>query len=96
MDLQIVVKLHNAVDIRLAAAAKQRLVELSGLAGGADDQPLPVLAQETFGNPGPPLEVFDVGIGHQAIQVHPPQIILRQDDDMVGGKLLDHVRPHFA
>ena len=31
-------------------------------------------------------------IGHQPIEVHPPHIILRQDDHMVGRKLLDHVR----
>ena len=96
LDLQIIIKIHNPRDIRLALFIQQGAVQLSRLAGASQDQPLPALLQEAFGNSGPFRIIVQMGLGNQPVQVHAPRVVLRQDDGMVGGKAFDDVRVGIA
>ena len=78
------------------------LEQLTRLAGGADNQPLPVGHQLTFGNGRHPLEVFQVGCRNQLVEVFQSHLVPGQNDDVLGeavglaaqGAQLLHFRVH--
>ena len=55
-----------------------------GLAGGSDDEPLPVGRQLRLGDDGKALEIFQVGGRHQLIQVLEPQLVFSQNNNVLG------------
>ena len=59
-------------------------VKLSRFTGRADNQPLPVGNQLRFGDDGHPAEVFKIGGGDKLIEVLEAQLVLGQDDDVLG------------
>ncbi len=84
LDLQIVIKGRNTLQLVPILVLHHGAEQLAGLAGGADDKPLSVRRQLRFGNDGKALEVVQVGQRHQLIQVLQPQLILGQNDDVLG------------
>ena len=60
LNFQIVVKRGDALQLVPILVVHHCLEQLTRLAGGADNQPLPVGHQLTFGDGGHPLEVFQV------------------------------------
>ena len=93
---QIIIEVHQPCDLRIRGTAKQGLIQLTRLTGGTDDKALPVLVKDALGDSGPSCIVLQVGPTHQAVQVDPPDIILGQDDHMIGGQLSDGGRIHGA
>ena len=81
---QIVVKRRDAPELGPVLVVLHRLEQLPGLAGGADDEPLPVGHQLGFGDDGHPLEVLQVGGGDQLVQVLEAHFVLGQQDDVFG------------
>ena len=60
------------------------LEQLACLAGRADNQPLTVGHQLRFGDDGHAPEILQVGRRHQLVQVLEAQLVLRQNNDMLG------------
>ena len=58
--------------------------QLARLAGRADDQPLPVCHQLRLGDDGYAAEVLQVGGGDKLVQVLEAQLVLSQNDDVLG------------
>ena len=79
-----------------------RLEQLAGFTGGADNQPLPMGHQLTFGNGRHPLEVFQVGCRNQLVEIFQSHLVPGQNDDVLGeavglaaqGAQLLHFRVH--
>ena len=69
LNFQIVVKGRDALQLVPVLVIHHRLEQLAGLAGGADDQALPMGHQLAFGDGGHPLEIFQVGSGDQLIEI---------------------------
>ena len=84
LNFQIVVKRCDAPELGPVLVVLHRLEQLPGLAGGADDEALPVGHQLGFGDDGHPLEVLQVGGGDQLIQVLEAHFVLGQQDDVLG------------
>ena len=61
-----------------------RLEQLTRLAGGADDQALPMGHQLAFGDGGHPLEIFQVGSGDQLIEIFQAHLVPGQNNDVFG------------
>ena len=90
------IKIHDLADLGVRHAPEKRLIKLSRLAGGANDQALPVLVQQAPGEPGIAVKIIDMGAGNQAVQVGPPDIVFCQNNDMVGRELFDPLVVHCA
>jgi len=84
LDLQIVVKRRNALQLRPVLVVGHGAKQLARLAGRADDQPLPVCHQLRFGDDGHAAEVLQVGGGDKLVQVLEAQLVLSQNDDVLG------------
>ena len=84
LNFQIVVKRRDAPELGPVLVVLHRLEQLPGLAGGADDEALPVSHQLGFGDDGHPLEVLQVGGGDQLVQVLEAHFVLGQQDDVLG------------
>ena len=69
LNFQIVVKGRDALQLVPVLVIHHRLEQFTGLAGGADDQALPMGHQLAFGDGGHPLEIFQVGSGDQLIEI---------------------------
>ena len=82
--LQIVVKAGDALQLRPLPVIRHRPEQLARLAGRADDKPLPVSRQLRLGDGGHPVEVLQVGGGDELVQVLQAQLVLRQNDDVLG------------
>ena len=89
LDLQIVVKLCDLFQLFFLRAVHHRAVQLAHAAGGADEQSLPVLQKQAFGDGGAAVEIFQVGLGDHLIQVFQSRPVFGQHDHVVG---LGHVR----
>ena len=93
LDLQIVIEVHYPGDLHVALAVQQGPVELPGLTGAPQYESLPVLLNQALGNPGVPTCVIgQVGLRHQAVEVDAAQVVLGQNDGMVGGRFLHQIR----
>ncbi len=85
LDLQIIVEGGDALELLpILMAVRQCLKQFSRLAGRADDQTLPMGHQLSFGDDRPLVEIFQVGQGDQLEQVLQPQLVFRQQDDVLG------------
>ena len=84
LNFQIVVKRRDAPELGPVLVVLHRLEQLPGLAGGANDEALPVGHQLGFGDDGHPLEVLQVGGGDQLVQVLEAHFVLGQQDDVLG------------
>ena len=84
LDLQIVVKGGDALQLVPVLVVHHRPEQLPGLAGGSDDEPLPVGRQLRLGDDGKALEIFQVGGRHQLIQVLEPQLVFSQNNNVLG------------
>ena len=62
LNLQIVVKIRNTLQLIPVLAVHHRFKKLPRLTGGAHNDPLPVLFQHTFGDDRNTFKVFEVGI----------------------------------
>ena len=51
-----------------------------------------MLLKHAFRNSGHTGEIVQVGPGNHAVQIHPANLIFRQNDDVVGWQLLNGVR----
>ena len=69
LDFQIIVEGRDALQLVPVLVIHHSLEQLAGLAGGADDQALPMGHQLAFGDGGHPLEIFQVGSGDQLIEI---------------------------
>ena len=96
LDFQIIIKIHDPGNVFLGAVPHQRPEQLSGLAGRPQDQSLPVLHKQGFGDLGLPLEIFQMRGGDQPVQIQPPRLVFRQNDGMVGMQLADGIVGKFA
>lgn len=74
---------------------RHRPEQLARFAGRADDQSLPVRHQLCLGDDGIALEVFQVGRRHQLIQVLQPQLVLGQNNDVLGVTAAAAQRPQL-
>ena len=92
LNLQVVVEVHQSRNLLIRGRPHQRLIELSGLAGGSYDQSLPVLLEHAFGDSGHPGKIIHMGPGYHPVQIHPANLIFRQNNHMVGRQLLNGVR----
>ena len=89
LNLQIVVKVHDPGNLHVALAVQQGAVKLPGLAGAAQNEPLPILLHQAFGNPGMPAGIVgQMGLRHQTVQIDAAHVVLGQNDGMVSGELL--------
>ena len=84
LDLQKVIKGGDALQLRPVPAVCHRLEQLSGLAGGAHDQPLPVLYQLVLGDQGEAFQIFQVGHGDQLVEVFQSHLVFRDKNDVLG------------
>ncbi len=84
LDLQVVVPGGDAHQFIPVLALHNGPEQLAGLAGGADDQPLPVLIDEALGHDGKALEMLQMGQGDQLIEVAQAGLVLSQHNQMVG------------
>ena len=84
LDLQIVIEGGDALELGPVLVVLHRLEQLAGLAGRADDEPLPMGHQLGFGDDGHPLEVLQVGGRDQLVQVLEAHFVLGQNDDVLG------------
>ena len=67
--LQIVVKGSDPAKFRPLLPFPNGVEQLAGFAGGADQQPLPVLHQQTFGDAGLFVEILQVGSGDDLVEI---------------------------
>ena len=88
LDLQIVVKGRNTLQLVPILVLHHGAKQLAGLAGGADNKPLSVRRQLRFGNDGKALEILQVGGRHQLIQVLEPQLVFRQNNNVLGSAVV--------
>ena len=84
LDLQVVIPGGDAAQLLPVFPPNDGLVELPRLAGGAQDQALPVGVDLTLGHDGKPLKVFQVGQGDEFIEVSQPSLVLGQHHQMLG------------
>ena len=96
LHFQIIVEICNFSQFFLRNPAQDRLKQLSRLARRPKNQPLAVARQQTLRNPRTFCKICQVRLGNQPVQVDSPDIILRQNNNMVGRHLPDHFRCHFA
>ena len=82
--LQIVVERRDALQLRPVLVVGHGPEQLARLAGRADDEPLPVGRQLRLGDGGHALEVFQIGRRDQLVQMLQPQLVLGQNDDVLG------------
>ncbi len=82
--LQIIIEGRDALELRPVLMVGHGAEQLPCLAGRADDQPLAVGYQLRFGDGGHAAEVFQVGRGDELVQVFQAQLVLGQDDDVLG------------
>ena len=97
LDLQIVVERRDALQLRpVLAAVSHGAEQLARLAGRADDEPLPMGRQLRLGNDGHALEIFQIGRRDQLVQVLQAQLVLGQNDDVLGMAVaLSALRPQL-
>ena len=84
LNFQIVVKGRDALQLVPVLVIHHRLEQFTGLAGGADDQALPMGHQLAFGDGGHPLEIFQVGSGDQLIEIFQAHLVPGQNNDVFG------------
>ena len=90
LDLKIIVVVHQLFQLAHGSASLDRLEYLSRLTGGTDDQTFPVRAQEASRKKRPSAEhVFQVGLGDTAVQIHPPGLILRKQNNVIIVQMAD-------
>ena len=89
LNLQIIIEIHQPRNLFLRRGTHQSLIELSGLAGGTDDQSLPVLLKNAFRDSGHSRKIIQMGPGNHAVKVHPSNLVFRQNNHMVAWQLLD-------
>ena len=97
LDFQIVIEIHQPRNLRVGGTVQQCPVQLSRLTGTAQKKSLPVFHKETLGHTGTPVVIGEMGLRNQPVQVHPPDVVLRQNDGVIGSHLLNDVRvglPH--
>ena len=91
LDLQIVIKLHNAGDLFVALSVEHGTKQLPRLAGAAQDQTFPVLLDQTLWDQWSLVKIFQMGLGYQLVEVDAPRLVLCQYDNVVGMKLPDRI-----
>ncbi len=100
LKFQIIVKIHNPCNLHFTLLIQQRPVQLPCLTGAAQNQPVPVLHNQALGNSGMSSRIIgQMGLRHQPVKIDPSQVVFRQNDGMVGGKLFDQIhagRPQFV
>ena len=84
LDLQIIVPGGDALELLPVLAVRHRPEELARLAGGAQDQPLPVLVDDAFEHDGVTLEVVQMSQGDELVQVTQTGLVPRQHDQVLG------------
>ncbi len=86
LDFQIVVVIGNLLQFFIGQLfLHHRADQFAGFAGRAEDEPFAVLVQDGPGNAGTAsVDVFQMGNADQLVQVADADLILRQDDDVVG------------
>ena len=84
LDLEIVVKVCNILNILLRASVEDRTEKLARLAGGTDDQSLAVLLQKCLGDTRIALVVFQIAVRDQAVQVFQSRLVLDKQDLVIG------------
>ena len=66
-----------------------RLEQLAGLAGRADDQALAVAQQLRLRHTRKALEILQMGVGNDVVEVAQARLVLGKDDDMAGAAVVD-------
>ena len=86
LDFQIVVIIGNFLQFFIGQLLlHHRTNQFARFAGRAEDKPFAVLVQDSPGNTGTAaVDVFQMGNADQLVQVADADLILRQDDDVVG------------
>ena len=84
LNLQIVIEAGDPLQLGPLPVLRHRPEQLARLAGGADDKPLPVGHQLRLGDGGYPVEILQVGGTDELVQVLQAQLILGQNDDVLG------------
>ena len=88
LNFQIIVVLRNFAQAFKALSGGHGPKELSRLAGAANEQALPVLVQQAFGNAGIAVVVVQVPLGDEPVEVLEARVVLYQNDLVVGPQLL--------
>ena len=89
---QVIVKINNPGDLRLRSAKKHCLIQFSGFAGRAQQQPFPTAHQFAFGYSWPLLKIGKMRHRYQTIQIDPSIIVSRQYNRMVSRHLSNLLR----
>ena len=85
LDFQVIIKVNQPGQLPLRRSPKNCLEQLPRLAGGADDEPLPVLINEGFGHNGKTVKVLQMGLRHQLVQISQPGLVFCQHDQVERG-----------
>ena len=91
LDLQIIIKADDLCNPGIRLFTQQSLIKFSCLAGASHQQAFPVSGKYTFRDPGSSGIIFQMRLGDQGIQIHPPHFIAGQDDHMIRGKFFHHI-----
>ena len=91
MDLIIVVKISQSCYLFGRTLLQHRLIQLAGFAGASDQKAFPVLIEQALRNPGAPCIIGQMRLCNKLVQIISSYIILREDDNMMGGRLADRI-----
>ena len=83
LDLQVVVKLCNALELFKRFSVHDRAEQFACLTGRAKYQPIPVLDELGARHERPPVVVVQKAVGDQLIQVFEARLGLDQNDEMI-------------
>ena len=85
LNFQVIIPGRNALQLPVLPPRHHRLEQLPRLAGGADNEPLPVFINEGFGHDGKTVKVLQMGLRHQLVQISQPGLVFCQHDQVERG-----------
>ena len=89
LNLQIIIKVRNTNNFLFCFSFQNCLEQFSRFTGRSQNQSLPVLLYGTLRDTGSSVVILQMRPGYQTVQIDSSNLILCQNNGMIGRKLLD-------
>ena len=101
LNFKIVIEGSNFLNVGFGTVVKYGGKKLTCLARRADNQPLPMLFEQGFGNTGEAAEILQIAGRYQLVKIFESYLVLCDDDHMVGLQkkrigLFAHIADHVV
>jgi len=93
---QIIVKIDDRCDFRIAPVAEDCLIEFACRAGRSQKEPVPAFRKKALGDPRARLEIIQMRLRNQLVEIPPAHFRPGQDDGMVIRQIADTPHVHLS